>query len=156
MSKETEKDVVGVSFALSLIIISIYLIIDDTTFNSQIYASFLATVTGLLGTFGISVELNKLTNDKFKLENISLGIVFISLYIIFSNWSNSDILQACLLIVLLLGIYGTLVSIITIIKNGILSNNSKKEKSRNVSLFIFEIIGATSSIVGVLQALKIL
>ncbi|AYW47839.1 hypothetical protein C7K38_05405 [Tetragenococcus osmophilus] len=156
MYKKNNDFIEGFSVAVAFIIISMYLLFFDSNFYSPYLKYVLSALTGTVGTVGMSVEINKITEKKFKFDNLSLGVVLIGLYFFLSDYLNNDFLQTIILILLLFGAYGTIEGLVIMCKIVILQTNSKKQKIRNFFAFLFEMIGGLSALVSIIQAFNII
>lgn len=156
MYKKNDDFIEGFSVAVAFIIISIYLLFFDSNFYSPYLKYVLSALTGIIGAVGMSIEVNKITGKKFKLDNLSLGVVLIGLYFFLSDYFNNDFLQTIILILFLFGAYSTIEGLVTMCKMVILQTNSKKQKVRNFFAFLFEMIGGLSALVSIIQAFNII
>ncbi|WP_413526827.1 hypothetical protein [Marinilactibacillus psychrotolerans] len=125
--------------------------LDIVSYDSQTLKFVISAITGSIGVVGLGLEINNLTGKSFNIDNITIGLFFVALYISASNFFDGDIYQTLILILLLFGIYGLATGCINLLMHLVNSENSMKRNVYNFTLFIIEIIGGISAIVSIAE-----
>ncbi|GEL66198.1 hypothetical protein [Marinilactibacillus psychrotolerans] len=142
----------GFGLAIAFIIISLILLLDIVSYDSQTLKFVISAITGSIGVVGLGgLEINNFTGKSFNIDNITIGLFFVALYISASNFFDGDIYQTLILILLLFGIYGLATGCINLLMHLVNSENSMKRNVYNFTLFIIEIIGGISAIVSIAE-----
>lgn len=141
----------GFGLAIAFIIISLILLLDIVSYDSQTLKFVISAITGSIGVVELGLEINNLTGKSFNIDNITIGLFFVALYISASNFFDGDIYQTLILILLLFGIYGLATGCINLLMHLVNSENSMKRNVYNFTLFIIEIIGGISAIVSIAE-----
>lgn len=147
---------VGENFGgwITLIIMSLFLLLDVTEFNSLTVKYSISSILGLIGALGLGFEIHDLTGKKLSIDNITVGLLFIALYVFSINFFKTDLSKVLSLILMFFGIFGIISGSINMLISLISNNNTKKRNLRNIILFILEIIGGASAILSIIQTIS--
>ena len=158
-SEIIDSKINGYAIGISFLLISTFLLINNTYFYWTGLTYFIGAVFGVIGVAGIGTEIDK--SKKIKgVGNIVLGLLSLGIWLaIFLLLKNNPIANVFGLFFLIFGAYGFIKGLIELFYSIWLeitnSERSFPKISKAIFVFITQICGLTLTILNILKIFKI-
>lgn len=158
-SEIIDSKINGYALGISFLIISTFLLMNNTYFYWTGLTYFIGAVFGIIGIGGIGTELDK--SKRFKgVGNIVIGIIFLGVWLaVFLYFKNHIIANIIGMFLLIIGVYGFVRGLIEF-GYSVWLEISKSERSfpkisKAIFVFVTQICGLVLTVLNILKIFKI-
>lgn len=159
-SEIIDNKINGYAIGISFLMISTFLLINNTYFRWSGLTYFIGAVFGVIGIVGIGTEIDK--SKKIKgIGNLVIGLFCIGIWLaIFLLLKNNPLANTFGMVFLIVGAYGFVRGLLELFYSIWLeianSNHSFTKISKAIFIFLTQICGLTLTILNILKIFKIL
>ena len=158
-SEKIDSAINGYAVGFTFLLISAFLLINNTYFKWALLTYSIGAVFGLIGLLGIGAELDK--SKRFKgVANIVLGLIFIALWLfVYLGLKNNPIANSFAIVLLIVGGYAMIKGLIelfySVFSDIQKANNSWKTIAKAIITLLTQICGLVLSILNILKIFSV-
>ena len=158
-SEIIDSKINGYAIGISFLVISTFLLINNSYFHWTILTYFIGAVFGIIGVAGIGTELDK--SKKFKgIGNLVIGLLCLGIWIAtVILFNNNPVANSISMPALIIGAYGFVRGLLELLYSVLIEAiNSERSFSKIAKAFfvlITQLCGLTLTILNILKIFKI-